>query len=114
MNSFIHSFIHQIHLSNIKRRTCREQSPSPQGVYSLIRETDNPQIKKYTWQRIQGATERNTTGKVNKGYWNGAGIINRVAREGYLRLLKEGEEGHKARVKLICSKTYKARVARAE
>jgi len=61
-------------------------------VYSLIRETDNPQIKKYTWQRIQGATERNTTGKVNKGYWNGAGIISRVAREGYLRLLKEGEE----------------------
>ena len=92
INELVHSFIHQMHLSNIKRQTCWEQSPSPQGVYSLVRETDNPQIKKYIWQRIQGATERNTTGKVNKGYWNGAGIINRVAREGYLRFLKEGEE----------------------
>ena len=61
-------------------------------MYSLVRETDNPQIKIYLWQRIQGATEKNATGKVNKEYWNGAGIINRVAREGYLRLLKEGEE----------------------
>ena len=61
-------------------------------MYSLVRETDNQQIKKYIQQRIQGATERNIIGKVNKAYWNGAGIINRVAQKGYLRHLKEGKE----------------------